>query len=51
MQPRVSGGQALLAALNGLGELGDVNVIEMGAGGHLVALLKSSLEGGQSFVD
>jgi hypothetical protein len=33
MQPRVSGGQALLAALNGLGELGDVNVIEMGAGG------------------
>ena len=33
MQPGVARGQAVLAALNGLGELGDVNVIEMGAGG------------------
>ena len=35
MQPRVSRGQAILAARDGLGELGDVNVIEMGAGDHM----------------
>src|SRR2546425_11419782 len=33
MQPRVSRGEAILAARDGLGELGDVNVVEMGAVG------------------
>src|SRR5439155_9002965 len=36
MQPRVSRGQAILAARDGFRELGDVNVIEMGAGAHLI---------------
>jgi hypothetical protein len=36
MQPGVSGGQAILTAGDGLGKLCDVNVIEMGADGHLV---------------
>ena len=31
VQPLTAGGQALFAALNGLGKLGDVDVIEMGA--------------------
>ena len=35
VQPRVSRGQAILAARDGLGELGDVDVIEMGAGSHM----------------
>src|SRR5256885_15250018 len=36
MQPRVSSCQALLAAVNGLGELSDSNVVEMRAGSHLI---------------
>ena len=36
MQPWASRGQAILAARDGFRELGDVNVIEMCAGGHLI---------------
>jgi hypothetical protein len=35
MQPRVSCGEALLAALNRLGQLRDLDVIEVSASGHL----------------
>jgi hypothetical protein len=35
MQPLAAGGQALLAAFNRLGQPGDANVIEVGAGSHL----------------
>jgi len=35
VQPSVAGGQALLAALDGLGQLRDPNVVEMGAGSYL----------------
>ena len=34
MKPWVADLQALLAALHGLGELGDLDLIEVGAGGH-----------------
>src|SRR3954447_5465705 len=34
MEPGIAGGEAVLAALDGLGQLADVNVIEVGAGGH-----------------
>lgn len=34
MQPGVPCGKAILATGDGLGKLGDVNVIEMGADGH-----------------
>ena len=43
MQPRVARGQSILAARDGLRELGDVNVIEMGAGGHLIAHLSETV--------
>jgi hypothetical protein len=39
MQPRVSLGEAVLAALDGLGELSDLDVVEMGALGHLKPLV------------
>ena len=34
MQPAAAGGQAVLAAGNRLGELRDLDVIQVGAGGH-----------------
>ena len=37
MQPFAAGRQAFLAAVDGLGQLRDVNVVEMGALGHFVA--------------
>ena len=43
--------QAILAARDGLRELGDVNVIEMGAGGHLICPFRDGLEVGQPLVD
>src|SRR5690349_14647647 len=35
MQPRVARPQALLAALRGVGQLREMNVLQMGAGRHL----------------
>jgi hypothetical protein len=44
MQPSASCGQALLAALDRLGELRDLNVIQMRAGGHAFTLGKERLD-------
>ena len=38
MEPGVARDQAFLAAFDGGGELGDVNVFEVRASGHLLAL-------------
>jgi hypothetical protein len=43
MQPRVSRRQAILATGDGLGELGDVNVIEVSAGSHLISPLSETV--------
>lgn len=43
MQPLASGGQALLAALDRLGQSGDPDVIEMSAGRHLRLSLERRL--------
>ena len=54
MQPRFPRGQAFLTAIHRLGQLGDPNLIEMGAGGHSLTVVpltsRAMIEGSEARV-